>query len=89
MNDVANAGTLTVTDGTSTTDGGELIANVDSSTFYALSITQTGSQTASVELGNDSIRGQVTVSEGNGNDDSIILDNGDQFWSILLEQGGP
>ena len=85
-NGVDNSGTFTLSDGTAETAGGELIATVDNSRFEALSITQTGSRTADVELGNDYVPGQVTVSEGDGSGDSIVLDN-DRFGSILLEQG--
>ena len=44
---------------------------------------------ASVELGNDSISASVSVSEGNGDDDSITLDNGNIFGNDYTRAGCP
>jgi len=87
VNNVDNSGTLTVTDGTSTIAGGALHANVDNSQFTALTIYETGCCPDSVELGNDTVPGAVTVQEGVANGDSITLDNGDKFGSTVLAQG--
>ena len=88
---VGNAGTFTLTDGSSTTAGGELSANVTSSRFAALSISQTGYCPASVELDNDTVVGAVSVAEGLANGDGIVLDAAagqiDHFGSTTLIQG--
>jgi hypothetical protein len=98
---VDNRGALTLSNTTGLPAGASagLHASIDDSTIASLSITQTGKVPAYVELGNDStivgsVAGPVTISEGVGNADKIILDKlaggGDTFGSTTLIQGaGP
>jgi hypothetical protein len=90
VDNVDNSGPLTVTDGSSTIAGGALHAIVDNSHFTALTIYETGGSPTSVELGNNSVPGAVSVTEGVANGDVITLDKGDTFGSTVLAQGvGP
>ena len=94
-----NPGNVTVTTHASSTSpylGGGLTANIDNSTFGSLNIDQTGCCPAHVELGNDTVAGNVRVSEGAANGDTIVLDAppvgtgagpGDVFGPTLLIQG--
>ncbi len=94
-----NPGNVTVTTHASSTAphlGGGLTANIDNSTFGSLNINQTGCCPAHVELGNDTVAGNVRVSEGAANGDTIVLDApavgtgagpGDFFGPTLLIQG--
>ncbi len=86
VNNVNNSGTLTLADGTSTVAGGGLHATVDNSHFTALSIYETGCCQTSVELGNDSIPGAVSVTEGVADGNSITVDKGDSFGSTVLRR---
>jgi hypothetical protein len=91
---VVNSGSFTLSDGTSTVVGGKLDAVVTNSRFSSLSITQSGSGSAYVELDNDTVSGAVSVYEGFANGDGIVLDAAasevDRFGPTLLEQGfGP
>jgi hypothetical protein len=96
---VDNTGVLNIsnTAGTGLASHAVLSATVDTSTFPGgISMTQTGDATSAMELGNDStagvspVLGPVTVSEGVGNSDSIILNAGDTFGvTKLIEGAGP
>ena len=87
-NNVDNSGNFVLSDTfASPLMDAALTATVDNSSFATLSITQTGCCAASVELGNDNIPASVSVSEGNGNGDSITVDNGDTFGTTTLLQG--
>jgi hypothetical protein len=77
---VHNSGTFSLT-----TDA-KLDATVDDSSFSSLSITQTGICCATVDLVSDTVPGRVTVSEGNGNYDSITATD-DAFGATVLTQG--
>ena len=94
VNNVDNPGPLTVSvTGQVTPMDGALFASVDNSSFASIAITQTGCCPAQVELGNDTVPGAVTVSEGVGGDppnlyaDTITLRNGDSFGATTLTQG--
>jgi hypothetical protein len=93
-NGVDNSGNLTISDTFSLPPGGmdaALNVHVDNSAFAGISITQTGCCPATVELGNDTVPGPVTVTEGNADGDSITLQNHDVFGPTTLIQhdGGP
>ena len=89
-NGVDNNGAFTLTDTFSPPlMDAALTAHVDNSSFGSLAISQTGCCPAVVELGNDTIPGTVSVSEGNANSDSITVDKGDVFMSTTLVQGVP
>ena len=81
-------GTFTLTDGTSSAAGGQLSAIVTNSQFASLSLSQTGCCPAYVELDNDLVVNAVSVTEGLGEGDGIVLD-GDHFGSTTLIQGDP
>jgi len=91
---VDNSGTFTVNDPAPLVAIGSLSTTVSNSTFASLAINQTGCCSAYVELDNDNIPATVTVTEGVGNGDKIVLDkyptSGDTFGSTTLIQGaGP
>jgi hypothetical protein len=74
---VNNSGSLTINDGTPTAPsvtgaiGGTLIANVLSSQFQALTISQVGCCPATVTLDGDTVTGAVSVTEGTSDNDSV------------------
>ena len=88
-NNVDDSGNLVVSDTMTSAVNAVLSATVNNSSFATLSIIQTGGgpDSSAVTLGNDSIPTSVSVSEGNANGDSIMLNSGNSFGATTLLQG--
>lgn len=78
-------GSFTITDGTLTTPGGQLTANISGSLMGSMSIFQTGCCPANVSLTGDIVAGPVSVTEGAADGDSISL-VGDYLGPTTLTQ---
>lgn len=64
-----------------------LAVNIEDSSFATLAITQTGWSQSDVNLSNNTIYGNVSVSQGNGDHNSITVGSGNIFGSTTLVQG--
>ena len=86
-NGVDNSGNFVLLDNFTSSVDAVLTANVDNSSFAAVSITQTGGgpDSTDVELGDDDT-GNVTISEGGGSGDTGTVTGGTVSGTITISQ---